>query len=287
MRNEQRIALTSPSERRGGGGFQATPRRRLLPLIVLATACALMAQACQAVTEATREVGLPLAAAPAYKPILTPARPATRPAAESAPSAKSSALEAAPPPAFHSADPPAPEPTPKPGEATRPGNPATWGESGQLAVGRQFDPIFFNGQGTELDTVAKQRLASYAEWLRAHPQVWVTLVGHADRHASYGYAYNLGMTRALAVADYFLGAGLDARRIFTTSTGKDQPAATEKTPEADALNNRVEVMGFVPPPGVEGPQEAGLPQGAAPEPEPLPPSPAGRDLPRPQATPTR
>lgn len=197
-----------------------------------------------------------------YKPILAPPRPApAEPAATPKPT-------------------PPPRPQPVVDQVARPGNPAAWGEAGQMGVGREFDAVYFTNQSTELDAAAKQRVAGYVEWLRAHPQVLITLVGYADRGNPYQYSYSLGMARALAVADAMIGAGLEKQRIFSTTFGKDRPAAEGVDPQADALNNRVEVLGFVPPPGLVAPPPAGIDKGEAPEADAPEVPPAGRELTR-------
>lgn len=201
-----------------------------------------------------------------YKPVLTQPTPTPAP----------------PPPAPVAA---APDEAPKtsvtqamaPGEATRPGNPASWGDAGKLGVGREFDAVYFNGQETDLDTVAKGRLEGYAKWLNEHPHVWVTLAGHADLHGNQAYAYNLGMARALAAADYLIGRGVERGRVYTISYGKDHPVVDAADPQSDALNNRVDVLGFVPPPGQSAPASAG-PDQNPPESEAPPVQPSGKEL---------
>lgn len=201
-------------------------------------------------------------------------RPAVTPAANISVLAPLAPLEPTP---TARAEKPAPAAAAADSEKGRPGNPETWGEAGKMGVGREFDAIYFTGANAELDVVAKGRLDSYAEWLRTHPQVWLTLVGHADGNNTAEFNYNLGIARALAVADYLEGHGLEGRRFFSLSYGSERPAAPGSGPEADALNNRVEVLGFVAPLGQDAPDPA--PAGAdAPEPEPRPEEPRGQEL---------
>lgn len=261
MRPEAGNQTTSSPGRRATAGVRSgAPRRRRLLLALLAVAL-LPLPACN-IWEQLFLNGDP------YKPILAP------PPVQTTVSTP--------------ANPPTPRPTPKieapptrpvaESAPARPGNPASWGDTGRLGVGREFDSIYFNGQGTELDTVATQRLASYAEWLRAHPGVFITLAGHASLDIPYRYAYDLGMARAQTAADALIGHGLEPRRIFTISYGKDLPLASGTEPPANALNNRVEVLGFVPPAGQDAPPagEAGRP--APPAAEPPAPSRPGQEL---------
>lgn len=164
---------------------------------------------------------------------------------------------------------PAPaKPKPAPANVSRPGNPSAWGEGAQLAVGRQFEPVYFDADSAEVDTSARQHLTEYSEWLKAHPRVWVTLAGHADARGSTRYAYSLGMARALAVEDYLVSLGLDPRRCFPLTFGKDLLANAGNTPDAHSLNNRVEVLAFIAPAGQEGPSAVELEKEAPPAADP-------------------
>lgn len=149
-------------------------------------------------------------------------------------------------------------------DVARPGNPAAWGESAQIAVGRQFEPIFFDADSDELDVNGRQRLREYATWLTVHPQVWVTLAGHTDQLGSTRYSYTLGMARALAVQDFLIGQGLAPGRLYAISFGRDLPAAEGKPAETKALDNRVELLAFIAPLGVPAPAPIPLEKRPAP-----------------------
>ncbi|MCL5270400.1 MAG: OmpA family protein, partial [bacterium] len=197
----------------------------------------------------------------------------------------------APTPAPAPAATPTPAPPPAPaasqsavpatgGDETRPGNPAAWGEDARALVGRTFAPIYFEFDSAELDSIARRQLAEYAQWLREHPNVWLTLEGHTDSTGSVRYNYNLGMARALAVEDYLRGAGVGADRMFCISYGEERPAVTGADPQSMALNRRTEVLGFVAPLGVEKPAPVAVTGGAAPQAAPAPAPPLAQDIPR-------
>jgi peptidoglycan-associated lipoprotein len=140
------------------------------------------------------------------------------------------------------------------GPGQRPGNPAAWGESSRLGVARQFDPIRFGDDSTELDLAAQRRLQEVAEWLKANPRVWALLTGHCSRSATTHYAYGVGMERALAGREYLVMQGVPAWRLYCISYGTDRPAAAGASPDANALNDRVEILGFLQPAGVIAPK---------------------------------
>jgi peptidoglycan-associated lipoprotein len=153
---------------------------------------------------------------------------------------------------------------PPAGAAARPGNPEAWGEGAQVAAGREFEPIYFSEESTELDFAARRRLANFVQWLHEHPNAWVSLAGHSGAHSTVGMAYNIAMARALVVQDYLVSQGLDLRRFFPISFGRDRPAAEGNTPEAESLNNRVELLAFVAPIGQDAPEPVAVEKGAAP-----------------------
>jgi outer membrane protein OmpA-like peptidoglycan-associated protein len=179
------------------------------------------------------------------------------------------------------ADQPRPTPTPisspTPGAGapvSRPGNPAALGEEAALSVGRQFDPVFFDSQSSELDGAARYQLDQYSGWLAAHPRVWITLVGHCGPDWTIEPAYSLAMARALAVQDFLVGQGLDRARFYPISYGVDRPLVTDGGADA-VLNNRVELLAFMAPEGLDQPPPITIAPEPPPqpiEPEPVPPA---------------
>ena len=186
---------------------------------------------------------------------------------------------------------------------TRPGNPEAWGRGAQLSVGRSFDPIYFDADSSELDYTARNRLKEYADWLKAHPSVWVTLAGYAAGDGTDEFALNLSMARTLAAKDFLIGQGLSPTRLFNISYGDltddagvepgpdDAPdealAPTVALPDAgapltapattptqaliraadarvDELGRRVEILAFIAPLGVSGPEAVPIAPGDAP-----------------------
>jgi outer membrane protein OmpA-like peptidoglycan-associated protein len=89
-------------------------------------------------------------------------------------------------------------------------------------------------------------LAKTAATLRKYPEISVTLVGHTDPRGSVEYNQRLGMNRAQAIYDYFVKAGVDAKRLKLISVGKGKPVAAGMTEYIHALNRTVELNYFSP-----------------------------------------
>lgn len=68
----------------------------------------------------------------------------------------------------------------------------------------------------------------------------IVLEGNSDEWGSDEYNQALGLKRAKAVKDALVDQGLDADKITIKSFGESNLVCTEKTPECDALNRRVE-----------------------------------------------
>ncbi len=145
----------------------------------------------------------------------------------------------------------------------RPGNPEALGEGARLLAGRDFEPVYFDRDGSELDLAGRRLLTEYAAWLKEHPRVWVTLIGFAGAGLTKEFAYNLGMARALAVMEYLEALGIDARQLYPISYGNELLFVAPDSGD-DGLNHRVEIIGFAAPAGSVGPQPVPL----GPEPAP-------------------
>ncbi|OPZ08905.1 MAG: Outer membrane lipoprotein Omp16 precursor [candidate division BRC1 bacterium ADurb.BinA292] len=165
------------------------------------------------------------------------------------------------------------------GEEMRPGSPEHWGREARLAVGREFDPLYFEPGTLELTPAAARQVIDYGQWLTANPHVWITLAGHAGRQETVEFAYNLGMARALLVRERLISLGVDARRLFVLSYGSEWPAVEAETREAEQLNARVEVTGFVAPLAQPAPPPESIAPGAAPAVQEAPPPLRGHDIP--------
>lgn len=85
-------------------------------------------------------------------------------------------------------------------------------------------------------------LNSVALVLRKYNQTIVDVYGHTDSTGNDSYNYDLSQRRALSVANYLSGQGVDSRRFAVTGFGETRPIANNGTPEGRALNRRVEIQ---------------------------------------------
>ena len=90
----------------------------------------------------------------------------------------------------------------------------------------------------QIQAADSARLQADAESLKARPEVKVVIVGNCDPRASERYNQRLGLKRAGAVRDFFVGAGVDAGRISVRSDGERRLISTK--PDEFWLDRRVE-----------------------------------------------
>ncbi len=104
------------------------------------------------------------------------------------------------------------------------------------------DLIFASGKAALLDQDYAS-LAALADWLKAHPDLKVTLVGHTDATGSLASNVALSKARAASVRAWLIKHyAATAAQIDAQGAGYLAPRATNQTPEGRLQNRRVEVM---------------------------------------------
>ncbi|MDI7269127.1 MAG: OmpA family protein, partial [Myxococcota bacterium] len=78
--------------------------------------------------------------------------------------------------------------------------------------------------------------------LQAQPLVRVRVEGHTDDRGNDNANLTLSQQRALAIANYLAGAGVDQRRLEYAGYGETRPVAPNDSDENRAQNRRVEFL---------------------------------------------
>nr|WP_274628760.1 OmpA family protein [Mesorhizobium shangrilense] len=78
--------------------------------------------------------------------------------------------------------------------------------------------------------------------LKKFNQTMVDVYGHTDSTGNDQYNYDLSERRAMSVANYFYGQGIDGRRFVVRGLGETQPIASNSTEAGKAQNRRVEIQ---------------------------------------------
>jgi len=108
----------------------------------------------------------------------------------------------------------------------------------EQAFAQQVKDIYFDYDKYDVRADAQPDLQANAEFLRSHPNVRITIEGHADERGSTEYNLALGDNRANAAKQALVQMGISADRIRTISFGKEKPFCTESTEECWQQNRR-------------------------------------------------
>lgn len=119
-----------------------------------------------------------------------------------------------------------------------------------VSVTRVGDQIILNMPSditfaTDQDSVKSgfyPTLNSVALVLKKFNQTVVDVYGHTDSTGNDQYNYDLSQRRALSVANYLSGQGVDSRRFAVTGFGETRPVADNSTTAGRAQNRRVEIQ---------------------------------------------
>ncbi|HTZ98272.1 MAG TPA: OmpA family protein [Terriglobales bacterium] len=106
-------------------------------------------------------------------------------------------------------------------------------------VGQQLKDITFDYDRDNLRPEERQTLQADADWLKAHPDVFVTIEGDADERGEIVYNLDLSHRRAAVTRDGLIGMGISADRVvFATGWGKLYPVCTESDESCWSRNRR-------------------------------------------------
>lgn len=100
------------------------------------------------------------------------------------------------------------------------------------------DRIFFDTDRYDLNQEARATIGFWADWMKSHQNVAVSLEGHADERGTREYNLALAARRANSVKDYLTTLGVSGSRLNTISYGKERPAVLGSNPEAWSRNRR-------------------------------------------------
>jgi outer membrane protein OmpA-like peptidoglycan-associated protein len=85
-------------------------------------------------------------------------------------------------------------------------------------------------------------LSSVALVLKEYNQTLVDVYGHTDDTGSDTYNQGLSQRRAMSVANFLSGQGVDGRRFVVTGFGETRPIASNANAAGKAQNRRVEIQ---------------------------------------------
>lgn len=104
------------------------------------------------------------------------------------------------------------------------------------------DRVFFAENSDTIGGRARSIIENQARWLKARPNLTVTIIGRSDDGGDRREAEALSRSRAEVVREHLVAAGLDPNRIQIRPTGNDDHLALCSTPLCRAQNRNAEVF---------------------------------------------
>jgi|GEM_PF-3553709 len=100
--------------------------------------------------------------------------------------------------------------------------------------------VTFPLDSAQLTRDARATLDEVVAVMEAHPDLSVTVLGHADDTGPSDYNFTLSVQRAEAVLAYLRNAGIADHRLNTRGAGEGRPVASNTTDDGRQRNRRVE-----------------------------------------------
>jgi peptidoglycan-associated lipoprotein len=106
------------------------------------------------------------------------------------------------------------------------------------AAAAALKDVHFAFDKSDLMAADKPILAAIADFMKAYPQARLLIDGNCDERGTVEYNLGLGERRGHAALAYLVGLGVDAKRLSSTSYGKEKPVCTEATESCWGRNRR-------------------------------------------------
>jgi peptidoglycan-associated lipoprotein len=103
---------------------------------------------------------------------------------------------------------------------------------------REVQDAFFDFDKADIRNDARANLTKSADFLRANPNVNISVEGHCDERGSAAYNLGLGDRRSNAVKDFLSSLGISSERMKTISYGKERPFCTDRSEACWQQNRR-------------------------------------------------
>lgn len=106
-------------------------------------------------------------------------------------------------------------------------------------IQKASENVFFVTGSAVLTKEAKNELDGLAKLLKSHPEVKVSIKGHADSVGTHESNLKLSKERAESVKAYLISKGIESDHLVTEAYGETKPVADNGTSEGRAENRHV------------------------------------------------
>ena len=105
-----------------------------------------------------------------------------------------------------------------------------------------MDNIYFATNSFTLNSVSKEILISFSDYLKINNTLQLAINGHTDDVGANSENLLLSTNRAKAVYSFLLDNGTNKDRIVFEGFGEQKPIASNKTKKGRAQNRRTEFV---------------------------------------------
>lgn len=102
--------------------------------------------------------------------------------------------------------------------------------------------IFFQSASDRLLQTSYTEINLLADWLKQHPEKYITIIGHTDDVGTEADNVDLSQRRAKSVVDALMKLNIDASRISYIGKGESEPIGDNATEEGRQKNRRTEMI---------------------------------------------
>ncbi len=111
-----------------------------------------------------------------------------------------------------------------------------------MAAKPSTNAVYFAFDSAKIDSAGAAIIGEYATWLKANPDVKVTVEGNCDERGSREYNLALGEERAKSVRNVLLANGVADTRVNTVSFGEERPVCTRSGEACWAQNRHGDIV---------------------------------------------
>ncbi len=104
--------------------------------------------------------------------------------------------------------------------------------------------LTFSIDSASLKSSFAPKLSAMTTVFNQYPDSRIVVTGYTDSTGTYDHNIRLSEQRAMSVANYFVGQGLDPNRLTVIGRGPDFPVASNSTAQGRAANRRVTIQVF-------------------------------------------
>lgn len=102
--------------------------------------------------------------------------------------------------------------------------------------------LYFDYDKAAIKPESQPQLDQMVAYLQKNPELKIYVVGHTDNKGALDYNMKLSGERAIAVVKALVAAGVEKSRMVPKAAGPIAPLASNRTPEGQAKNRRVELV---------------------------------------------